>query len=111
MPVDALGVVVDHDTGENGSEEGGDGGEFGGGVGEIFEGKIWKEGVGGKDEGNWGDESEGEDFAGEPRGFETKEETPGFEGFSEVEGGGDHAGVENEGSSDGCRCTIEKRCC
>ena len=47
MPRGALGVVVNHDAGEDGSERGGEEREFGCGVDEIFEGEIGKEGCGG----------------------------------------------------------------
>jgi len=100
VPVAALGVVIDHDAGEDGGEEGGDGGEFGRGEDGVLEGKVGKEGEGGENEGDGGDEGEGEDFAGEPGGFEAEEEAPGFERFSEVEGGGDHAGVADLGEDE-----------
>lgn len=102
MPAGPFGIVIDHDTGEDGSEGKGDERELGGDFDEVFEGEVWEEGEGGQNCGNGCQEGKGEDFSGKPGGFETQEEAPGFERFSEVKGGGDHAGVEDDDPNYGC---------
>ena len=48
VPGDALGVMIDHGTGEDGSGGGGDEAPFCGGDGEVFErDEVWEVGGGG----------------------------------------------------------------
>ena len=95
VPVNSFSIVIDHDAGEDGSEGDGNEEDLGGGEGEFLEGEVGEKGEGGQNEGDGSEEREGEDFAGEPGGFQAEKEAPSFERLSEVEGGGDHAGVED----------------
>lgn len=107
VPEDTAGVVVNHRAGEDGSDGEGEERPLGSGENEVLEGEIGEEREGRDNEGNGGDEGEGKDFAGEPGGFEPKEEAPGFERFTEVEGGGSHTEVEDESTNYG-RCRTRK---
>lgn len=93
VPGDALGVVIDHDAREDGSEGGGEKDPLDGGVckGEGF----WEIAEKQRDR-ERGDQRKGEDFSGEPGGFEAEKEPPGFERLAEVEDGGDHADIEDD---------------
>ena len=108
IPGEAFGVLIDHDAGEDCSEEEGDEGEFCRDGDGAFEGEVGEEGEGCENCRNGSEEGEGEDFPGEPGGFEAEEEASGFERFSEVEGCGDHVGVEDQDSNDGVCRTSEQ---
>lgn len=103
MPENTPRIVVDHGACKDGQNREGNKREL---CRSDDEGR--EEVLGGEDEGNGGHEGEGENFPGEPGGFESEKKAPGFQRLAEVEGGGCHAGVEDKRANYGLSLTCEE---